>query len=259
LCFGRNRNHPHPQAARDLEPIQCSPFLQLQVIPDLKDEAKKDIKKTDVRINAKHPRFDSQFQWEVRGKDVDLEQTRLHLTMFDMQKTALGQQKTVFLGSMSFALCEIFDPENPSPDGGLTGWYKLLDEKKGFFQSQQFIPKTRKAGAAPASKALGGGAVPSIRAPEPTPVSKRPPAVGPNFLVCQQPSHLSPLVPRLRRRLDSWSRVPVQLVWEWLGNTLLHRADAPANIPCCSRRVDAFTSCGCGQSWSRSRCIATRS
>eukprot|EP00729_Bicosta_minor_P014303 gene14303-6433_t len=129
-------------SCRDLEPVACNPFTVLQVLPDLEDSTKPTINMTEVKHNAKHPSFDEQFQWEVRSKDIDLHYTRLHITVKDRQKKAIGHKDT-FLGSMSFALAELFDPENPGTNGAVSGWFKLLDEKKGYFQHQLFVPKKK--------------------------------------------------------------------------------------------------------------------
>lgn len=169
-------------SCRDLEPVACNPFAMLQVLPDLKNPAAPDIKLTQVKKNSKHPTFEEQFQWEVRSKDVDLDHTRLHITIKDRQSSAIGH-KDNFLGSMSFALAEVFEPEAPSANGAVSGWFKLLDEKKGYFQHQVFVPKlkARPPTGAPAA-AAGGRSQPPLPAPPaqaPAQAPARPPASAP--------------------------------------------------------------------------------
>jgi len=150
-------------SCRDLEPVNANPFTTLQVLPDLKNPASPTINQTAIKKNSKHPTFDEQFQWEVRRKDIDLDHTRLHITVKDRKQGTIGH-KDVFLGSMSFALAEVFEPENPGPNGAVSGWFKLLDEKKGYFQHQLFVPKLK-----PRVQAGGGAAPATARASQPLP------------------------------------------------------------------------------------------
>eukprot|EP00729_Bicosta_minor_P008444 gene8444-8919_t len=146
-------------SCRDLEPVNANSFTTLQVLPDLENPASPTINQTAIQRNSKHPTFDEQFTWEVRRKDIDLDHTRLHITVKDRKQGTIGH-KDVFLGSMSFALAEVFEPENPGPNGAVSGWFKLLDEKKGYFQHQVFVPKLRvrvPASQAAAAPAEGGG------------------------------------------------------------------------------------------------------
>jgi len=126
------------EAARDLEPEMCDAFVGLH-LEDSASAEKLPEKTTPIRPGTKHPIFNEKFQWEIRKGEKELESWRLHIVMQEEQKTLVTKKK-VFLGSFSFALAEIYDPESCTD-----GWFKLLDARKGNLQNVQFIPKLKTA------------------------------------------------------------------------------------------------------------------
>lgn len=119
---------------RDLLPMHkdgsADPFVKLYLSPDPNKDSKK---KTAVRKHTLNPNWQEQFTWEIRT-GTNLENMRLHLAVYD--HALLRSNK--FMGSMSFSLAEIWDEDTPS-----TGWFKLLDQKKGEFQNQPHRVKRR--------------------------------------------------------------------------------------------------------------------
>eukprot|EP00038_Savillea_parva_P001279 m.102832 g.102832 ORF g.102832 m.102832 type:complete len:835 (-) comp10450_c0_seq2:456-2960(-) len=119
----------------DLDCLEADPYLQVYLSPDPNNPKKPDMKETAVHKKTRNPIFDEQFQWSVRSKLIDLEQVRLHIVCYDKQSGVLIKRNN-FMGSMSFCLAEIWDPESSTE-----GWFKFLDEKRGSFQNQKFVPK----------------------------------------------------------------------------------------------------------------------
>lgn len=123
----------------------ADPYVKLYLLPDVTKQTKK---KTAVHKGTRNPIFNEQFTWEIRT-GTDLESKRLHISVWDDQTWKRNQ----FMGAMSFSLAEIADPETLC-----NGWFKLLDEKKGEFQSIPYRPKRladAAAGKGPADKAKG--------------------------------------------------------------------------------------------------------
>jgi Ca2+-dependent lipid-binding protein len=127
----------------------ADPYLKVYLLPDASKQTKK---KTTVHKGTRNPIFNEQLTWEIRT-GTDLESKRLHISVWDDQTWKRNQ----FMGAMSFSLAEIWDPETTT-----TGWFKLLDEKKGEIQNIPYRPKRladQQAAAAAATPA----------APAPTP------------------------------------------------------------------------------------------
>eukprot|EP00051_Salpingoeca_urceolata_P027652 m.482577 g.482577 ORF g.482577 m.482577 type:complete len:731 (-) comp22588_c0_seq1:650-2842(-) len=107
-------------------------YLKLEVKPDM-TPGKDSKQKSSVARGTRNPMFKQEFVWVVRGS-TDVEGTRLHVAMHNQG----GWKKNEFMGSMSFALAEILDPNTPT-----AGWFKLLDQKKGDMQAVPFRIKRR--------------------------------------------------------------------------------------------------------------------
>eukprot|EP00037_Helgoeca_nana_P032154 m.412471 g.412471 ORF g.412471 m.412471 type:complete len:770 (-) comp28856_c0_seq1:175-2484(-) len=146
----------------DLDCLEADPYLQVYLEPDPNSPKKPEMKETAIHKKTRNPIFNEQFQWSVRSKHIDLEQVRLHVICYDKQGGVLIRRNN-FMGSMSFCLAEIWDPESSTE-----GWFKFLDDKRGSFQNQKFVPKYKHAlpGVKPGA---AGGVVPVVAK---TPVAK---------------------------------------------------------------------------------------
>lgn len=107
----------------------ADPYVKMYIMPDPSKASKR---KTEVHKGTRNPIFNEQFVWEIRS-GTDLTDKRLHITVWDNQ----AWMKNQFMGAMSFALDELFN----DADMCSSGWFKLLDEKKGEFQNIPYRPK----------------------------------------------------------------------------------------------------------------------
>jgi len=142
--------------ARDLEPIECNSHVEFKMVPEF---AGGDAQQSKTKEDSKHPMYDDTLEWTIPSKKLDLEKTRLVLSVKNQNKR---KGKEELLGTMSFSLAEMYSPAKKGATGGLEGWFRVLDEKKGYFQHQIFRPKIKaKDGAkdkkkAKKKKAAGG-------------------------------------------------------------------------------------------------------
>lgn len=157
--------------AYDLDALEADPYLQVELRPDPNNPAQPDIKKTSVHKKTRNPIFNDTFQWSIRSKTIDLETVRLHITCYDQQGTVFKRNQ--FMGSMSFSLAEVWDPESSTE-----GWFKLMDEKKGVFLHQKFVPKlkARPGEARPPALPPSSQSTPSKRPPAQIPAQSAAPA-----------------------------------------------------------------------------------
>ena len=102
-----------------------------------------DAKQSAVKEDSKHPMYGEKFEWQIPSKKLDLEKTRLVMTVRN-KNTRKG--KVELLGTMSFSLAEMYSPVKKGATGGMEGWFRVLDEKKGYFQHQIFRPKVKAKG-----------------------------------------------------------------------------------------------------------------
>ena len=105
------------------------------MLPDTKK------KKTCVRKNTCNPLFEKNdkaepFTWELRTGE-DLDQRKLFLSIWD--KSAL--RKNQFMGAMTFNVAEIFEGDIQS------GWFRVLDQKRGEFTNWPFKNHKKDDGA----------------------------------------------------------------------------------------------------------------
>jgi len=130
----------------------ADPYVKIKLFPE---EDKTDTKKkTATKDCTLDPVFNEQFKYEiVLGK----KQHRLNFEVWDYDKLSRND----FIGSLSFNVDEI----KTAPGGKISGWFKLLDKKKGDQLNVPVAPAWNEEDGTPARQSSSGALIPDNAPP----------------------------------------------------------------------------------------------